>query len=138
MAAFPWSRETVVQALRERLLVPGAVTDGFTGLDVVPGSPRRPAGSKAAGDLGVTVLFRWRHDPATYAIEIPNAIEILPAAGDEERGWPLPEEVSTGPGASVHAWVDEIVLWLMEELDTSLIRRAKRIQVGDIVVLTAP
>lgn len=137
MAAFPWSRDTVVQGLREQLLVPGAVTAGFIGLDVVPGTPRRPAGNGAPADLGVTVLFRWRHDPATYAIEVPTAVEILPAAREDHRGSSLPKEVSTGPGASLHAWVGEVAVWLMEELDTGLIRRAVRTQIGDVVVLTA-
>ena len=78
VASFPWQRDDVVQALRERLLAPGAVTEGFRGVDVRPALPgERVAGS--AGADGLVVLFRWKLDPAVYAVRF----HLEPAADGE-------------------------------------------------------
>ena len=46
--------------------------------------------------------------------------------------------MSTGmPVASLQDWASEVALWLREELDTGLVRRSARTQVGDVVVLVA-
>lgn len=114
MTGSPWQREHVIDLLRARLLVPGAVTDGFTGLDVLPGVPGEPE-----EDDRVVVLFRWRLDPAVYAV----GFDVGP---DEEAGPPVD---------TLEGWVAQVWLWLMEELGTGLVRRAARRQVGDVVVL---
>jgi hypothetical protein len=104
------------------------VTDGFHGVDVLPALPGEPVdGPAAAGSL--VVLFRWKLDAAVYAVHF----HLEPA---EETD--LPHGVSTGvPVASLQDWVSEVVLWLMEELDTGLVRRSARMQVGDVVLLEA-
>ena len=112
MASFPWRHDDVIQALRERLLSPGAVTDGFSGIDVVPALPGEPADA-GARDSSVVVLFRWRLDPAVYAVRF----HLKPAPDGEEAGVAM--GVSTGvPVASLPDWVSAVVLYLMEELDT--------------------
>jgi hypothetical protein len=131
VTSFPWQRNEVTQALRDRLLAPGAVTDGFHGVDVLPALPGEPVERpEAAGSL--VVLFRWKLDPAVYAVHF----HLEPAEYGEETD--LPPGVSTGvPVASLQGWVSEVVLWLMEELDTGLVRRSTRTQVGDVVLLRA-
>ena len=125
MTPFPWRRGDVVAALRDRLLTRGSVTDGFTGVDVLPVLPGGPA-----DEDGVVVLFRWERDPATYAVRFP----LEPPPDGEGTGGP--PGVSTGvPTASLEGWVAEVVLWLTEELGTGLVRRSARTQVGDAVLL---
>lgn len=131
MASFPWQRNDVTQALRDRLLAPRAVTDGLYGVDVLPALPGEPVEEPAAAG-SLVVLFRWKLDPAVYAVHFH-----LEPAEDGEVTDP-PPGVSTGvPVASLQGWVSEVVLWLMEELDTGLVRRSARTQVGDVVLLGA-
>ncbi len=81
----PWSLERLQLLLREAVLHHGAVTDGFHGVDVV---------SSAVGALpgvhgpGLTVLFRWRKDPATYAVSFP--LPRPPVAEGFWSGMPFP------------------------------------------------
>ncbi|MFI9592793.1 hypothetical protein [Nonomuraea sp. NPDC052265] len=96
-----WSRPEVLEAVRTRLLRPGAVTEGFSGVAVV-----------AEAD-GMSVVFRWRRDPNTYAIRVG-----FPAA---------PESAWTGlPVSSADEWASDVEFLLMEELDTGLVRRSRR------------
>ncbi|WP_049821357.1 hypothetical protein [Kineococcus radiotolerans] len=79
----------------------------------------------------MVVVLRWQQGPSVYAIAIP----LLPegAHGHEE----LPPGLSTGlPITSLPEWVEEVALWLMEELDTGLVRRATRTRIGDLTFLT--
>jgi len=129
LASFPWRQDDVVQALRERLLSPGAVTDGFNGVDVLPALPGEPVDGRTGS---LVVLFRWKLDPAVYAVRF----HLEPALDGEEAGVAM--GVSTGDSvASLQAWVWEVVLWLMEELHTGVVRRGARRQVGDVVLLVA-
>lgn len=130
MANFPWSRESVARSLGQRVLVEGAVTGGFTGLDVRPALPGEPPYPEAVHDH-VVVVLRWRQDTSVYAIAVP----LQPEGAHGDPG--LPPGISTGlPTTSLQEWVEEVVLWLMEELDTGLVRRATRTQVGDLTFLT--
>ncbi|WP_337060827.1 hypothetical protein [Kineococcus sp. G2] len=130
MANVPWPREAVVQALRERLLLDGAVTEGFTGLDVRPalaGEPPHPDSTREHEH--VVVLLRWRHDPHLYAIAVP----LVPGPA----GPPPP---GVHPASSVHSlqsWAEEVVLSLREDLDTGLVQWARRTQVGDATFLSS-
>ncbi|ABS03762.1 hypothetical protein Krad_2281 [Kineococcus radiotolerans SRS30216 = ATCC BAA-149] len=131
MADFPWSRASVVHALGERVLTEGAVTRGFTGIDVRPALTGELLHLDAVHEH-VVVVLRWQQDPGIYAIAIP----LLPAGAYGDAG--LPPGMSTGlPVTSLPEWVEEVALWLMEEFDTGLVRRATRIQVGDLIFLTA-
>ena len=130
MADFPWSRAPAVRALGERVLAEGAVTSGFTGIDVWPALTGELPHSDAAHDH-VVVVLRWQQDPSVYAIAIP----LQPAGAHGDAG--LPPGLSTGlPITSLPEWVEEVALWLVEELDTGLVRRATRTQVGDLTFLT--
>ncbi|MEJ5946904.1 hypothetical protein WDZ17_16540 [Pseudokineococcus basanitobsidens] len=129
MADFPWSRELVLQALRERLLGGGGVTEGFTGLDVRPALPGEP--TDGSGHEHVVVVLRWRQDPCLYALAFP----LRPDGADDDPS--RPPGVSTGlPVVSLEDWVVEVLWSLMEELDTGLVRRATRTRVGDVTFLS--
>lgn len=129
MADFPWSRELVVQALRERLLAGGAVTEGFTGLDVRPALPGEPTGD--AGHEHVVVVLHWRQDPCAYAISFP----LQPDGAEEDPT--RPPGVNTGlPATTLDEWVTEVIWSLTEGLDTGLVRRATRTYAGDVTFLT--
>lgn len=104
--AVMFSRAALVDAVRTSLLQPGAVTDGFQGLDVT------------AADGFLTVRFRWKLDPNTFLIRIP-----LP----DGRGSPL-----TGvPMDSAEEWAGDLSLALMEQLDTGFLRRTVRTRRGE-------
>lgn len=104
-----WRPERTVAAARAALAF--GVTDGFRPLRV----------SHDGHDL--VLVFRWRRDPNTYAMRFP-----LP--GPESDGpW-------TGlPIGSPENWAHELSGMLMEELDTGIVRRARRSTDGDVVEL---
>ena len=113
------TREEVLQALRARVLRPGAVFEGFHGMGVV----EDPV-------AGLLVVFRWRADPTTYALSVP--VETTAS------GALAPVSVSTGePVESLLEWVVETVQWLSEEVGTGLVRRARRSRRGGVVHLDA-
>ncbi|NUW40429.1 hypothetical protein [Nonomuraea rhodomycinica] len=96
-----WGRQAVLEAVRTRLLRPGAVTTGYSAVDVV------------AEPDAMSVTFRWRRDPTVYAVEVG-----FPAA---------PKSPWTGlPVTSVEEWAADVESLLMEELDTGLVRRSRR------------
>jgi hypothetical protein len=96
-----WSRQEVLEAVRTRLLRPGAVTKGYSAVDVV------------AESEAMLVIFRWRRDPNIYAIKVE-----FPATS--ESPW-------TGLSAtSIDGWAADVEYLLMEELDTGLVRRSRR------------
>ncbi|MCI2237223.1 hypothetical protein MO973_04070 [Paenibacillus sp. TRM 82003] len=131
MANVPWPREAVVQALRERLLDDGAVTDGFTGLDVRPalaGEPPHPDSTREHEH--VVVLLRWRQDPHLYAIAVP----LVPGPA----GPPPPGVHAASSVHSLQSWAEEVVISLAEDLDTGLVQWARRTQVGDATFLSSP
>lgn len=117
----PWSVERLQLLLREAVLRHGAVTDGFHGVDVVSSAVGAPPGPSGPA---LTVLFRWRKDSATYAVSFP-----LPRAPAAEGFW------SGMPFPSPEDWALEITGWLMEELDTGWVRRARRVAGGEIIHL---
>lgn len=95
-----------LDAARAVLLGPGAVTDGFGGVGV-----------EVEGDE-LMVVFRWRADPKIYRVRFP-----------------LPEAPAASPWigmevGSAQEWAADVSGWLMEELDTGLTRRARRLRVG--------
>lgn len=110
MTQHTWPPDAVVASARRRLVADGAVTEGFRGQDV-----REDHGS-------LLVVFRWFRDPNTYAVRFPLT---------HESPWmpelPTPE--------SVDGWVDDVAGWLMEELDTGWVRRARRSHLGGLVEL---
>ncbi|GAB3598261.1 hypothetical protein GCM10027586_00170 [Kineococcus gypseus] len=125
-----------MQVLRDRLLIEGAVTQGFTGIDVRPALADEPPHTDAmdstdepeAGLEHVVVVLRWRQDPHRYAIAVP----LVPGpAGPPPPGVHEPSSVY-----SLQSWAEEVVLWLMEELDTGLVRRAGRSTVGELTFLS--
>jgi hypothetical protein len=106
----PWPQDETLTAARERLLRPGAVTDGFGPLDV-----------QIAGDF-LAVRFHWRRDPNCFVVRLR-----LPETA--ESPW-------TGcPVDSAEEWVADLAGALMEELDTGFVRRARRTRHGDEVEL---
>src|SRR5688572_31439756 len=56
--AVVWSRQEILVAARTWLLRADAVTDGYSGVDVI------------AEPNNLLVIFRWRRDPNVYAIEV--------------------------------------------------------------------
>ncbi|MEV0595696.1 hypothetical protein [Nonomuraea cavernae] len=107
-----WSREEILGAVRTCLLRTGAVTDGYSGVDVI------------AEPDSMLVIFRWRRDPNTYAIEV-----AFPT---------VPESPWTGlPVASADEWAADVAGRLAEELATGLVRRSRRtIRDGNVVLDT--
>ncbi|MFC5822138.1 hypothetical protein [Nonomuraea harbinensis] len=88
-------------AVRTRLLRPGAVTKGYSAVDVV------------AEPDAMLVIFRWRRDPNVYAIKVE-----FPAAS--KSPW-------TGLlASSIDGWATDVEYLLAEELDTRLVRRSRR------------
>ncbi|WP_432537760.1 hypothetical protein [Kineococcus arenarius] len=133
MANVPWPREAVVQALRERLLVDGAVTEGFTGVDVRParaGEPPHPDSTREHEQEHVVVLLRWRQDPHLYAIAVP----LVPGPA----GPPPPGVHAASSVHSLASWAEEVVISLAEDLDTGLVQWARRTQVADATFLSSP
>ncbi|RJL32168.1 hypothetical protein [Bailinhaonella thermotolerans] len=99
--AIDWSRAEILDLAREFLLGEGAVTDGYTGVDVA-----------AEGDR-LVVTFRWRRDPNTYAIE-----EAFPTE---------PRSPWTGMRVnSAREWVGDVWSRMREELKTGLVCRSTR------------
>ncbi|GGS82977.1 hypothetical protein GCM10010156_47040 [Planobispora rosea] len=107
-----WSRQEILSALRKRLLCEGAVTDGYSGADVIADSDT------------MLVIFRWKRDPNMYAVEV---------------GFPEePESPWTGlPVTSADEWAAEVGSRLAEELGTGLVCRGRRTIRGGYVVLDA-
>lgn len=99
-------------------LAASSPTEGFALVEVWP-----------EGD-DVLVAFRWKLDPHTYVTRHPSA--VLPMTGEEPDGWQA-EGVEWA-----QEWADCLGLELMEELDTGLMARARRSQVGDRILLTRP
>ncbi|QYC45537.1 hypothetical protein Nocox_39970 [Nonomuraea coxensis DSM 45129] len=96
-----WPRTEVVETVKRLLLRPGVVTEGFTGVGVVAEAGR------------LLVVFRWRRDPNTYAIELD-----FPTA---------PESPWTGLTVdSAEEWAADVASLLMEELLTGLVVRGRR------------
>jgi len=107
----PWARASTLAAVRSELSRPGAVAEGFHGLGVEP----------RGGDL--LVVFRWRRDPNTYGVRF--VLLASPAASP----W-------TGlPVQSAHDWASDVAGWLMEQLESALVRRAGRREVAGVVEL---
>lgn len=107
----PWPRTETLRATRSALLRPGAVADGFRGRGV----------QLYGEDLMVT--FRWRSDPNTYGVQFE--LPAVPA----DSPW-------TGmPVHSAGQWASDLNGWLMEELQTGLVRRAGRRAVEGVVEL---
>lgn len=107
-----WSPEAIVKAVRESLGRSGRVSEGFR-LDSVWHEHR---------DLMVT--FRWRRDPNRYAVRFS-----LPDGAAAESPW-------TGlPIASAQEWAQDAAGLLTEELDTGVVRRARRERQHDVVEL---
>ncbi len=121
------AHELALRALRERLDGDGAVTDGFTCLDVRSALTGEPTGDTHDH---VVVVLRWRQDPSTYTISFP-----LPTDGTHHDPSCPPDVDTRSPSPSIEQWADEVVWSLMEELDTGLVRRAARIPVGDVTFL---
>ncbi|MEV6867619.1 hypothetical protein AB0M44_42350 [Streptosporangium subroseum] len=108
--AIEWSRQEVLSAVRTCLLRAGAVTDGYSPVDVV------------AEPDGMLVIFHWRRDPNTYALKVK-----FPTA---------PKSSWTGfPMTSAYEWAVDIAALLAEELDTGLVRRSRRMIRDGYVVL---
>lgn len=107
-----WSREEVVAATRTRLLRPGSVWDGCSGIDVV-----------AESDT-MLLVFRWRRDPNVYAIEV---------------GYPTVAEspMTAEPVSSAAEWAEGLSEHLAEEFGTGLVQRARR-TIRDGYVLLDP
>jgi hypothetical protein len=99
-----------LESARQILLRRGAVTDGFTGVDV------RDDGNR------MLLEFRWRRDPNTYVLGID-----------------YPEDASSPwdglPVDGAQQWAQDLDGLLMEELDTGLVARARRRARGDFVEL---
>jgi hypothetical protein len=108
--AIEWSRQEVLTAIRARLLRAGAVTDGYSGVDVMAESD------------SMLVIFRWRRDPNTYAIKVE-----FPTA--PESSWP------GLPVTSADEWAADVAYRVGEELLTGLVRRSRRMIRDGYVVL---
>ncbi|MFD0890403.1 hypothetical protein ACFQ08_38165, partial [Streptosporangium algeriense] len=107
-----WSREEVLAALRGCLLRVRTLTDGAFVVDVV------------AEPYGMLVIFRWRKDPNTYAVEI--AFPTGPRNSVIGERMTSPDE-----------WAADAGFRLAEELVTGLVRRGRRTVRGGYVVLDA-
>lgn len=107
-----WTREEALAALRGCLLRVGALTDGAFVVDVV------------AEPYGMLVVFRWKKDPNTYAVEI---------------GFPAGRVTSVigEPMNSPDEWAADVGFRLAEDLATGLVRRGRRTVRGGYVVLDA-
>ncbi|MFC3985828.1 hypothetical protein [Streptosporangium jomthongense] len=105
-----WSREEVFAALRGCLLRVRALTEGAFVVDVV------------AEPYGMLVVFRWRKDPNTYAVEV--------AFPTEPRNSVIGE-----PMTSPDEWAADVGYRLAEELATGLVRRGRRTVRDGYVVL---
>ncbi|GAA0974840.1 hypothetical protein GCM10009555_031770 [Acrocarpospora macrocephala] len=105
-----WSRQEVLDALGTHLLRPRAATDDYTVIDVITEPDN------------LLVIFRWRRDPNTYAVEVE-----FPAS---------PESSVTGePLASVDEWAADVAFSIAEQLWTGLVRRSRRTIRDGYVVL---
>lgn len=107
----PWPRPETLTATRAALLQPGAVADGFRGRGV----------ELQSGNLLVT--FQWWADPNTYGLRFE-----LPASPAESPWTGLPVH-------SADEWASDVAGWLMEQLQTGLIRRAGRHEVAGVAEL---
>ncbi|MEU0483297.1 hypothetical protein ABZ260_29435 [Streptosporangium sp. NPDC006013] len=108
--AIEWSRQEVLRAVRTCLLRAGAVTDGYSAVDVM------------AEPDSMLVIFRWRRDPNMYAIKVE-----FPTA---------PESSWTGlPVTSAVEWAADVAARLAEELATGLVRRSRRMIRDGYIVL---
>lgn len=107
----PGHSPTPLTSARAHLLRDSAVTDGFTGVDV------------QAADRHIVAVFRWRLDPSTYTVRVrgPGHPPLSPWTGL--------------PAISTEQWAADLAGLLMEELDTGLVRRARRTASGDVVEL---
>lgn len=110
--AIEWSRQEILRAVKRCLLRAGAVTDGYSAVDVLAESD------------SMLVIFRWRRDPNMYAIKVE-----FPTA---------PESSWTGlPVTSADEWAVDVAARLEEELQTGLVRRSRRmIRDGHVVLDT--
>lgn len=98
-------------ATRSALLRPGAVADGFRGRGVTLHGEE------------LLVTFRWWSDPNTYGVRFE--LPLVPA----DSPW-------TGvPVHSADQWASDVAGWLMEELQTGLVRRARLREVDGVVEL---
>ncbi len=62
----------------------------------------------------IVVTFRWRDDPQLYGVRFPTS--------------EAPESPSTGELCdTAEDWAHEVALVLMEELDTGLVNRGRRV-----------
>ncbi|MFF4778996.1 hypothetical protein ACFY05_39850 [Microtetraspora fusca] len=96
-----WSRQEVLAAVRTCLSRAGAVTEGYSAVDVRP-EPH-----------DILVIFRWRLDPNLYAIPVEYPT--------------VPQSPWTGlPVESAYEWAADVAGWLAEELSTGLVRRGRR------------
>ncbi len=107
----PWPRAATLAAARSQLLRAGAVADGFHGVRV----------DVQAEDL--VVMFRWRLDPTTYGVRF-----TLPAVPADSPWTGVPVD-------SAEQWASDVDGWLMEELQTGLVRRAGRRRVAGLTEL---
>ncbi|MGW0230799.1 hypothetical protein ACWDWO_21010 [Actinopolymorpha singaporensis] len=99
--AVDWPREEIVAASRTHLLRPGAVAEGYAGVEVVEEAE------------AMLVVFRWRRDPNVYALEVDYPT--------------VPESPMTGePVDSAEEWAQDLEMHLAEELGTGLVHRARR------------
>ncbi|MBB4917887.1 hypothetical protein [Streptosporangium saharense] len=105
-----WAREEAFAALRGCLLRVGALTDGACIVDVV------------AEPYGMLVVFRWKKDPNTYAVEIAfPAGRVASVIGE--------------PVTSPDEWAADVGYRLAEDLVTGLVRRGRRTVRDGYVVL---
>lgn len=99
------------RVVERSLLPPGAVADGSRGRGV----------ELQSGNLLVT--FGWWSDPNTYGVRFG-----LPAV-------PVDSPWTGLPVHSADEWASDVSGWLMEELQTGLVRRAGRREVAGVVEL---
>ncbi|MFI6737241.1 hypothetical protein ACIBI9_30305 [Nonomuraea sp. NPDC050451] len=99
--AIEWSRQEVLAAVTTCLSRAGAVTEGYSAVNVRPEPD------------GMLVIFRWRRDPNLYAI----AVEYPTAPRSPWTGMPV---------HSAYEWAADVAGWLAEELATGLVRRGRR------------
>lgn len=109
-AASMLTTQEVLAAARVGLLGEGSVTDGWRGLEV----------ELVEGQLWV--VFTWRQLPYRLGVRAP-----LTAL---DRGIYVGEPVD-----SAQEWVDELAMWLMEEVDTGAVVWAQRVQRGEVTEL---
>lgn len=118
MAADEFTLGQYVEALREHL-TQFPPTDGFRLLEV-----------REEGDE-VAVVFRWRGNPHTFVIRFDR--DFAGFFGEEDLEMRVPHD-----GAELEFWCENIQFWLMEELDTGHLARARRHREGEEIVLTSP